>query len=232
MANPEEADVVRRSGRRRLAEIGPDMEPYRLRGHIKREDVLTVDELRRTRTDSHSGSSIRRRSVRPSRMVTSSISRSSFSGVKSSSRHRHKSSGAYRSEAEAKPRRKTRTSSRDEDSHVYVYGHPKSKDRSSAIRITERRRSRPGDESDERDEVMSIVSEESEPDDKPKPRKVKVIYVKNEPTRSSKHHVSRKILVDEERPRVKESARSQHRSHTTVSRRPSSTIQPLDMLRR
>ena len=231
MANAEEADVVRRSGRRKFAEIGSDREPYRLRGDIKREDMSTLDEVRRTRIDSHSDGSTRRRSIRP-RMVTSSILRSTFSGVKSSSRHRHKSSGTYRSEAEAKPHRKKRTSSRDEDSHVYVYGHPKSRDRSSAIRITERRRSGPGDGSDERDEVMSIVSEESEPDEKPKPRKVKVIYVKNESTRSSKHHTSGKVLVDEERSRVKESARSHHRSHTTVSRRPSSTIQPLDMLRR
>src|SRR3954468_3543066 len=117
MANPEEAHVVRK--------IGSDREPYGLRGDIKREDIAALDELRRTRTDFQSGSSIRRRSVRPSRMVTSFISRSSFSGVKTSSRHRHKSSDAYRSEAEAKPRSKTKTSSRDKDSHVYVYGHPK-----------------------------------------------------------------------------------------------------------
>lgn len=223
---------MRRSGRRKLAEIGSDREPYRLRGDLKREDMPTGDELRRRRTDSHSDSSIRRRSIRPPRMVTSPISRSSLSGAKASSRHRHKSSSAYRLEAEAKPRRKTRTSSRDEDSRVYVYGRPRSRDRSSAIRITERRRSGPDDESDERDGVMSVVSEESELDEKPKSRKVKVVYVKNESTRPSKHHVSRKVLVDEERPRVKESARSHHRSHTTVSRRPSTTIQPLDMLRR
>jgi hypothetical protein len=218
--------VIRRSRGRKRAEIGSDVGPYRLRGDIEGEDMPMLDELRSIRIDHYSGSSTRCRSVRPSRMVTASISRSSLSGARTSSRHRHKSSRAYGSETGVKPRRTTRSSSRDEGSHVYVYGPPKAKDRSSTIRVTERRRSRHDDESDARDGVMSIVSEESEPDDKPKSPKVKVVYVEKGTSRSRKHH------ADEKRAGTKESSRSMHRSHTTASQRPSSAIQPFDALKR
>jgi hypothetical protein len=231
MANPEGADAPRRKGRRKGEEIGSEDGPDKWRGDIEDARKPAPEELRNLRNDLYSGGSTKRRTVHASRMATS-LSRSSLSHSKSSSRHRSKSIDAHRSEAEIKPHKRRRKSSRDEESApIYVYGPPKAKVRSATVKVTEKRAYRQDDSSSDsstNDGILSIVSEESEHEHKT--RKVKVVYVKSERPRSSR----RKGGADGEKTAkdsVKMPSKSLSRSHISTSRR-SSTIQPLEILRR
>jgi hypothetical protein len=216
------ADTARREKRRKLREgIGSHGKPYKASGDIEVLEKPALEDLRCLRSEVYSAGSTRRRVVPTSRMVSSSISRSSLSHSKPISKHRHKSAHGHRSKSEV--RRKS-TSKDDDSSHSYVYVPSRPKARSSTVRVSERRREDDSSDTDE-DGVMSAVSEESgpEPEPKTKERKVKIIYVKSERPRSSRRNSLR--VADNEkvsRDDVKIPTRSLHRSNTTSSHKPRS----------
>jgi hypothetical protein len=228
------ADAARRERRRKRAEIGWDGKlPYKDGGDIEGLEKPTLEKLRSLRSELYSASSRKRRVVPASRMISSSILRSSFSHSKPISKHRHKSAHSHGSETERKSHRKRKATSRDdESSYISVYGPPRPRERPTTVKVPERRTSRRDEvssgSSERRPRAMSAVSEESvtesesEPEPKPERKarkvKVKVIYVTERPksSRRSSHK-----LVEEDGKRnkddVKTSANSVHRSNTTSS---------------
>jgi len=146
--------------------------------------------------------------------MISSITRSSASHSRPVSKYRHKSAHVHRSKTEVKQHTRRKSISKNDDSSHY------SKTRSSTIKISERRREDDSSDSDE-DGAMSTVSEESEweREQKPKERKVKIIYVKSERPRSSRRSL-REVASDEKTSKgeVKVTTKSLNRSATSSHR--------------
>jgi hypothetical protein len=229
MANPESDDRDSRARRRRRSEIGSQEAPYKSRGDIEDPQTPTLAELRSIRTDHYSGGSMKRSAVPASRMVRSSVSRSSFSGTKSTSRHRHKSAHTHRSETDTIQHRKSKLGSNNDVSPpAYVYDTSRPRKRSSVIEVTERRGSGLDDDSGEDDATMSTISEEPGQVPVRKTRKVKVIYVKGDTYKASKHHASHRAFADD----GKSFAKSVHRSRKTSSHRRTTSEPSRDSLHR
>jgi hypothetical protein len=216
------ADAAHREKRRKRSEIRSDGNAYRACGDIEVLGKPVLEDPRCLRSELYSAGSTRRRIVRASSMVSSSISRSSLSHSRSISKHRHKSAHVHRSETEVKQHTRRKSISEDDDSSHYVYVPPRPKARSSTIKISERRREDDSSDTSE-DGAMSTVSEESEsePEPKPKERKIKIIYVNNERPRSSWYNSLRVRADDAKTTKAdgKASTKSLHRSNTTSSHR-------------
>lgn len=156
-----------------------------------------IEELRRVRTDFYAtnGTSSRRIGAKVTKMPSAaSASRTSLSSTKSASRHRHKSRRKHGSASDTSHgRRKSKSKDTREklstEEFVYKVG---------GERVTETRTTyleRPGqDVSPEQEQTMSDIEEEPEDN-----KKVKVVYVKKEKPRSSRHSPIRHS--ERERPR-------------------------------
>ncbi|KAG4437178.1 hypothetical protein IFR05_007334 [Cadophora sp. M221] len=118
---------------------------------------------------------------------------------------------------EKRPRRKK---SEDEGEAQYVYGAPVEKTEAPTVRVSETRRlGKDGEESEEERVPRSRTVKE-----KPKERKIKVVYMTRDEMKASKHKEPRVKTVKEDRPR--ESATSVHRIREHQSRRKSITEAP------
>ncbi|KAH7317875.1 hypothetical protein BKA65DRAFT_410598, partial [Rhexocercosporidium sp. MPI-PUGE-AT-0058] len=118
---------------------------------------------------------------------------------------------------EKRQRRKKRE---EEGEAQYVYGAPGDKTKAPTVRVSETRRlGRDGEESEEEGVTSSRSVKE-----KPKERKIKVIYMTRDEMKASKHKEPRVKTVRDDRPR--ESEASVHRSREHQSRRKSVTDAP------
>jgi hypothetical protein len=215
------ADRAQRE-RRRKRSIGSDPKPYKACRDIEALGKTALEDLCGLRSELYSTGFTRHRVVPASSMVSPYISRSSLSHSRPVSKNRHKSAHVRRSETEAKQHTRRKSISKNNHSSYYVYVPPLPKARSSTIKISERRREDDSSNTDD-DEATSTVSEESEleQEQKPKERKVKIIYVNSERPRSSRRNSLRDVVNDEKtsKDEVKASAKSSHRSNTTSSHR-------------
>ncbi|PVH78496.1 hypothetical protein DL98DRAFT_246512 [Cadophora sp. DSE1049] len=133
----------------------------------------------------------------------------------SSASEGHKRRG-HRDE-EKRHRRKKRDGEGEDAPAQYVYGAPteKAKSATTTVRVSETRRLGRDGESEEEE----TVSRSRTVKDKPREKKIKVIYVTRDELKTSKHKEPRVKTVKEDRPRESES--SVHRSRTHQSRRKS-----------
>jgi hypothetical protein len=124
-----------------------------------------------------------------------------------------------------KHRTRRKSSSRDDSTPTYVYGTPADRSQSSRITISETRkvdRDEESGESEEDDEAEKDRATHSEPiGDKPKKRKIRVVYVKEGDTKSFKPR-ERRVKSDKElRDRPRQSHESVRRSRAHTNRRES-----------
>jgi hypothetical protein len=205
------------------SEFPPDGDPDKACGDIEVLERPAQENLRGLRSEIYSAGPTRRRVVSASSMASSSISRSSLSHSRPISEHRHKSELVHRSHTEVKRHKRRKSISKDDDDSSHYISVPRrSKARTSTIKIIERGRDDDSSDTGE-DGAMSVVSDESGSEAKPKPneRKPKVTYVKPEQPRSSRRNSLRDVADDEKtsKDKVKASTKSLHRSNTTSSHR-------------
>lgn len=216
-----------RRERRDKRSIRSDGKLYESRGDIEVSEEPVLRDLRGLRSVFHSVGPGKRRVVPVSRMVSSSILRSSLSSSKPLSKHRYKNAHAHRSETGISQLGRRKSTSRDDfSSFVYRDGTRRPRARLPTAKVSERRASRLDDDfsdSGEEFKSMSTVSEELESEPEPRPerkeRKVKVIHIEDERPKSSRHGLHR--LIGGNGKTTKDDARvstkSLHRSNTTSS---------------
>ena len=199
MAKSEVADGERKAGHRRrsYSEL-EDAKVYKSRGKEKitlDPDLVEVRRIRLERLGSSTGS---RRSVATSKMT--SDSHTTLPSVKSSSTYRRKKEHHRKSEDSKHRRRRRPSSTNDDSTATYVYGPPSEKSKPTKIIISETRKLGSEGASSESEDDQDTQSEPVK--DKPRKRKVRVIYVKRDPSRSSSRHKDRRARsVSAEGPR-------------------------------
>jgi hypothetical protein len=212
MARSEEVEGERRVRRGR----GSDGEWKGERKICGKEKISTepdISEVRRLRVERLEGSTSTRRSVAKPKMT--SESHATLPSLKSTSSQRRKHD-PRRSTVSTKRHRKRKSTSKDDSTSTYVYGTPA--DRSPP----ERRHAQDGEPIEEDDvESERDHSTPSERDeDKPRRRKVKVIYVKEHSSKSKPK--LRRVRSDQEmHSRPTDSQKSVRRSRTQTTRRKS-----------
>lgn len=229
MADSDSDEDIRRSeGGRRRAEIGSHADATTTRGDIDVVKKPTLHEVRSTRSHLYTGGRPgRKRTAAAPKMATS---RSAVTASKPLSSHRHSKtrSSRHRSDSEAKPRHRAKSSSTEEDrDEVYVYRPPRTKARSSTVRVAEKETVNDDDDSDDRDGVMSVISEEPSGHEK----KVKYVYVRTDKPKSSVQNSRRRSAGDVKLDKGDNVVPVKRHSSVSTSRRASSS-QPFDFLKR
>jgi hypothetical protein len=221
MARSEVADGERMMRRRRssYSEL-EDEKLYRSRGKEKITLEPDDSELRRVRVERLEGSTSTRRSVATPKMT--SDSHATLPSLKPTSSHRRRHDIRHR-KVSTKHRTRRKSSSKDDSTPTYVYGTPAERSQPSRITISETRKlGRDGESSELADENEEDHTTHSEPvRDKPKKRKIKVIYVKGHDLKSSTPG-ERRVKSDKEiRDRRRDSYESVRRSRAHTTRRKS-----------
>ena len=186
MATDEGADGQRRTRRRRTSSSDlEDGKIYKSRGKEEIKLEPNVSEIRRIRLERLESSTSTHRSVATPKMT--SESHAILPSLKSPSSRRRKHD-SRRSTLSTKHRTKRQSTSKDDSPPSYVYGTPADNSQSSRITITgtsklgrDERSSESGDDEEDRTTVPDSIQQ------KHKTRKIRVIYVKDEEIKSSKH---------------------------------------------
>jgi hypothetical protein len=180
-----------------------------------------VSEVRRIRVERLEGSTSTRRTAATPKMT--SESHATLPSLKSASSHRRKDH--RRSTVSTKHRTRRKSTSKGDSTPTYVYGTPADRSQSSRITISEvKKLSRDGEssESEEEDEDEEDGATHSEPiREKPKKRKIKVIYIKEDDSKSSSTKERRGKSDKEIRDRPRDSHESVRRSKAHTTRRKS-----------
>lgn len=217
MARSEEADGERRIRRRRRSYNELEAERlYKSRGEEKITLEPDVSEVRRIRVERLEGSTSTRRSVATPKMI--SESHATLPSLKSASSHRRRHA-SRRSSVSTKHRTKRKSTSRDDSTPTYVYANSTDKTQSSRITISESTKlSRDGgsidSEEDEKEDDASTHSKQVT--EKPKTRKIRVIYVDGDDLKSLKPR-ERRVKSKERQDRSSDSHETVRRNkvHTT-----------------
>jgi hypothetical protein len=179
-----------------------------------------VSEVPRLRVERLEGSTSTRRSVATPKMT--SESHATLPSLKSVTSHRRRHD-SRRSTVSTKQRTKRKSIPKDDSTPTYVYGTPADRSQSSRITTTETRKlGREGESSVSEDEDGEEDATHSEPiREKPKKRKIRVIYVDDEEPKSSKPREHRVKLDREIRDRPRDCHESVGRSRAHPTRRKS-----------
>lgn len=236
MANLHRPIMVEKERRRRRRISGASDEKSR---GDKEPQRPTIHELRSLRTDLYTAGPPLRRTVVSPRMTSSSSSKSvvSRSRSKSISGSKHRKVLPHSSRNDVLPRKRKKSKSKQGDEPpVYVYGDPRSRTSPSDKRLKEIRilgREVESDDSDEKEESMSVISEE--PRAKPREKKIRVVYVNRGAPRLSERSPHRHGDDEIEVSYGNEGKGSgkPHRSSTlSTNRHSTQSFGPLDILRR
>lgn len=212
------ADGDRRVRRRRRSHSElEDEEIYKSRGKEKITLEPDVSEVRRIRIERLEGSTSTRRSVATPKMT--SESHATLPSLKSASSHRRRHD-PRRSTASTKHRTKRKSTSKDDSTPTYVYGTPADRPQSSRITKSDTRKlGKDGESSESEDEDEDDRATHSEPTrEKPRKRKIRVIYIKEGEEPKSSKPKERRVKSDEEtrdRPRDSHESVRRSRAHTT-----------------
>ena len=212
--------------RRRRSYSGlDDRNLYKSRGEEKITLEPDVSEVRRIRIERLEGSTSSRRSVATPKMT--SESHAPLPSLKSASSHRTRHN-PRRSTASTKHRTKRKSTTKDDSIPSYVYGTPADRPQSSSITISETRKLGRDGESSETEEEDEDATHSEPIREKPRKRKIRVIYVKEgEESKSSKPY-ERRVKSDQEfRDRPRDSHDSVRRSRVHAPRRKSSVEERL-----
>lgn len=175
---------------------------------------LDAAEQRRFRIERFDGSRTSSSGRAPETTTMTTESQATPHGLKSTSSHRRRRDRHM--EPEEKKHRRRKKSPEREDGPTYVYGSPAERPKTERIRVSETRRlGRDGEFSSEEEKVSRSRADK----ERPREKKIKVVYVTREELKASKHKAPRVKTVREERPR--ESEGSVHRSRAHISRRKS-----------
>ena len=194
-------------------ELG-DEKLYKSRGKENVTLEPDVSELRRVRVERLEGSTSTRRTTAAPKMT--SESHATLPSLKSASSHRRRDH--RRSTVSTKHRTRRKSTSKGDSTPTYVYGTPADRPQSSRIAISDvRKLSRDGEssESEEDEEDSGIHSEPVR--EEPKKRKIRVVYVKEDGSKSSRPRERRVKSSKEirERPRSSHESVRRSRAHTT-----------------
>ena len=221
MANSQSADGERRVRRRRRSYSELEGEKlYKSRGKEKVTLEPDISEVRRIRIDRLEAGSTSRRSSETPKMT--SVSHATLPSLKSASSHRRRKEHR-RSTEETKHSRRRKSTSKDESTTRYVYGKPADRSQSSRITISETRRLGRDGESSESEEERATQSEPIV--EKPKERKIRVVYITEESKPKHKERRSRAEKVVGDQTRHIEESGSRSRAHES-RRKPAAYAPP------
>lgn len=206
-----------RRRRRSYSEL-EDETLYKSRGKEKGTLEPNVSEVRRVRVERLGSSTSTRRTAATPKMT--SESHATFPSLKSASSHRRKDH--RRSTVSTKHRTRRKSTSKGDSTPTYVYGTPAGRSQSSRITISEIRKLGRDGESTESEEDGENVATHSEPvREKPKKRKIRVVYIKEDDSKSSRPREERTKSDKEIRDRLRSSHESIQRSRAHTTRRKS-----------
>lgn len=220
MANSQ-ADGKRRVRRHRSHSELDDEKLHRSRGKGKVALEPDLSEVRRMRIERLEDRTSTDRT--PATLKMTSESHATLPSQKSSSSHRSRRKKERDRSADGKSHRRRRKSTLRDASTTYVYENPESKSSKSRI-IVEEKKSSSDEESSESEEEEKSTKPESVKE-RPRKRKVKVVYITEEDYHSSK---PKERTVKDKKPQDshQEKEGSIRRSKTHHSRRKSSAEAP------
>ena len=228
MADPH-ADGERRMRRRHESHGGLEDEKLhksRGKGRVtqdpERADVRRVRVERLERSSSTDGTPI------PSTMT--SESHTTRPSLKSSSTQRRRGDH-HRGPEETKHRRRRESLTNDDSAPTYVYGAPADRPKGSRLTLSETRRLGRDGESTESDEENATQPEPVN-DKKPRAKKIRIVYVTKEESKTLKQKERRVKADNEAKDRHHDGDNSIHRSGVRQSRRKSVAEAPSPLPKR
>ena len=225
MARSEEAADGDREVRRRHRSDSEleDETLYKSRGKAKGTLEPDASEVRRLRVERLEDSTSTGRTAATPKMT--SESHETLPSLKSASSHRKKDH--RRSTVSTKHRTRRKSALKSDSTPTYVYGTPADTSQSSRITISEIRRLGRDDESSESEEEETGAATHSEPvRQKPKKRKVRVVYIEEDDTKISRPREGRAKSDKDIRDRPRSSHESVRRSRAHTTRRKSIAEEP------